>query len=241
MNVAEFSDRARRAGSRDELFALLRTVAEEKGFEWVAYAALKDHERYKPDLPKPIIMAAFPSGWQRRYFDCGFAAIDPVVNHAAEIAAPFVWGWLTGIVSTDDAQRRMMSEAQQAGLKTGVTIPLLGPRSTATLVSFASRSSTVDAEAELGVLGMFAATFHIAYLDLVDYDRPEDAAPKLTKRERECLRWIARGKSSWDIGGILGISEHTVRSHTQSILRKLDVSSRAMAVAEAKDRGLLED
>ncbi|WP_352659190.1 helix-turn-helix transcriptional regulator [Mesorhizobium sp. M0317] len=35
-------------------------------------------------------------------------------------------------------------------------------------------------------------------------------APPLSSREKECLLWVAKGKSSWDIETTLGISKNTV-------------------------------
>jgi DNA-binding CsgD family transcriptional regulator len=61
----------------------------------------------------------------------------------------------------------------------------------------------------------------------------EDAAARLTPREQEVLAWIARGKTSRQIAGILCVSPHTVRKHIEHILGKLDVSTRSAAVARA--------
>jgi DNA-binding CsgD family transcriptional regulator len=59
----------------------------------------------------------------------------------------------------------------------------------------------------------------------------KDAAATLTVREREILGWIARGKTTPQIGTILIVSPHTVRKHIEHILDKLDVSTRSEAVA----------
>jgi DNA-binding CsgD family transcriptional regulator len=55
----------------------------------------------------------------------------------------------------------------------------------------------------------------------------------LTTRELEVLTWVARGKSAWEIGVILGISKRTVDEHTQTAKRKLGAANRAEAVAIA--------
>jgi len=55
----------------------------------------------------------------------------------------------------------------------------------------------------------------------------------LTKREREILGWIARGKTSREIAELLVVSPYTVRKHTEHILEKLDVHTRSAAVARA--------
>jgi DNA-binding CsgD family transcriptional regulator len=61
----------------------------------------------------------------------------------------------------------------------------------------------------------------------------------ITERECEILRWIAAGKTNWEIGKILQISEFTVKNHVQSILKKLSANSRAQAVTMAISAGLI--
>jgi DNA-binding CsgD family transcriptional regulator len=53
----------------------------------------------------------------------------------------------------------------------------------------------------------------------------------LTKREREVLDWVARGKTNAEIASILWIAPGTVRKHLDNVYAKLDVSNRAEAVA----------
>ncbi|MGZ2505090.1 LuxR family transcriptional regulator [Rhizobium leguminosarum] len=63
---------------------------------------------------------------------------------------------------------------------------------------------------------------------------------RLTQREKECLSWVAKGKSSFVISRLLCISEHTVNFHIKNTLRKLNVSSRFVAVQKAARLGLIE-
>jgi DNA-binding NarL/FixJ family response regulator len=60
----------------------------------------------------------------------------------------------------------------------------------------------------------------------------------LTEREREVLTHLAAGRSNDAIATILGLSTKTVRNHVSSVFSKLHVSSRAEAVARARDAGL---
>ena len=55
----------------------------------------------------------------------------------------------------------------------------------------------------------------------------------LTGREAEVLRWVAQGKTNPEIGTILGVSEGTVRKHTEHIFEKLGVETRTAAAARA--------
>jgi two-component system, NarL family, response regulator YdfI len=61
----------------------------------------------------------------------------------------------------------------------------------------------------------------------------------LTEREQDVLRGIARGERSKEIGAHLGITERTVKTYLSSIYTKLEVDSRAAAVAKALASGLL--
>ncbi|HZI76277.1 MAG TPA: LuxR C-terminal-related transcriptional regulator [Gemmatimonadales bacterium] len=57
----------------------------------------------------------------------------------------------------------------------------------------------------------------------------------LTRRERQVAELLARGKSNAAIARQLGISSHTARHHTQRVLAKLEVHSRAEAGAKLRN------
>jgi len=61
----------------------------------------------------------------------------------------------------------------------------------------------------------------------------------LSVRELEVLRWLGEGKKSYDIGIILDISHRTVDFHVKNITKKLNVVTRAQAVATALKAGLI--
>ena len=68
---------------------------------------------------------------------------------------------------------------------------------------------------------------------------PAEAARPLSTREAEILRWLAEGKSNYEVGCILGISAATVKNHLQRIYRALGVSNRAHALARCSALRLL--
>ena len=67
----------------------------------------------------------------------------------------------------------------------------------------------------------------------------ENSDFNLTAREREVLAGIASGERSKEVAARLGITRRTVESYLNSIYTKLNVDSRAAAVAIAIERGLL--
>lgn len=81
------------------------------------------------------------------------------------------------------------------------------------------------------VLDAFAGTIEVAQID-EDLDR-------LTAREREVMRLIARGYAYKEVAKELFISIKTVETHVSSVLRKLQLSSRHELTRWANDRRLI--
>jgi len=67
----------------------------------------------------------------------------------------------------------------------------------------------------------------------------QGSEPQLSEREREVLSLVAQGKTSWEIGVILGISPKTVENHRQSIKSKLDIHDVAGLTRFAIRTGLI--
>ena len=61
----------------------------------------------------------------------------------------------------------------------------------------------------------------------------------ITERQLEILTWVEKGKSSTDIGGILGISHRTVEHHLEKVCHTLGVKTRFQAVLKVRDLGLI--
>lgn len=70
-------------------------------------------------------------------------------------------------------------------------------------------------------------------------DLTEATSDPLSERERECLRWVAEGKTTEDIALILGVSGNTVNKYIVSSIQKLSAGNRTMAVAMAIRTGLI--
>jgi len=71
-------------------------------------------------------------------------------------------------------------------------------------------------------------------------ERPSTPPIELPPRELQCLQWCSEGKTNWEIGRILGISERTVEHHIGSAVRRLGCTSRVQGVALALRVGLIK-
>ena len=110
------------------------------------------------------------------------------------------------------------------------------PAANTGLISIAGLGINAD-EQRRGALTL-ASTYVHNRLCTIKRKRREDDV-RLTPRELECLKWIASGKSDWQIGQILTISQKTVNYHVENVKRKFGVATRIQAVVAAMRQGKL--
>jgi LuxR family quorum sensing-dependent transcriptional regulator len=83
----------------------------------------------------------------------------------------------------------------------------------------------------LAYLQMIALLAHERCCALANITPSANLTEELTARELECMRWVAAGKTDYEIGNILSISEATVKFHVNGARRKLGARNRAQAAA----------
>ena len=71
-------------------------------------------------------------------------------------------------------------------------------------------------------------------------NKEEDPVAHFSKREKQVLELLSKGKTNKDIGSTLFISESTVKFHVHAILNKLDASNRTEAVSIASQYGIID-
>jgi DNA-binding NarL/FixJ family response regulator len=72
-----------------------------------------------------------------------------------------------------------------------------------------------------------------------DDETPGDETPQLSQREKEVLDYITKGFTVQEIAGLMQLSHFTVKTFVRRIYSKLKVSSKAEAIFEARNHGLL--
>ena len=205
-----------RAGVRAELGSSGGTTV-----EVVAEAADVDEAvaaiaRHRPDVV--LLDVHLPGGG-------GAEVMRKVALHPTSAAEPRFLA-----LSVSDAAEDVIGTIR-AGARGYVTKTITGPE----LVDAIRRVNDGDAvfSPRLAgfVLDAFAGTIEISAVD-EDLDR-------LTEREREVMRLIARGYAYKEVARELFISIKTVETHMSSVLRKLQLSSRHELTRWASDRRLL--
>jgi DNA-binding CsgD family transcriptional regulator len=88
-------------------------------------------------------------------------------------------------------------------------------------------------------LQLFAVHAQEAALRLMLPVAQQPDRPALTPRELEALRWTMDGKTAWEVGAILGISERTAVLHVNNAMHKLGCVNKHQAVLKALRLGLI--
>ena len=88
-------------------------------------------------------------------------------------------------------------------------------------------------------LAIYARAFIRSYVKVSSRVPLVPVKSKLTKREVECLRWAAQGKTDHEIGKIIGRSQATVRFHIRNATEKLESVNKSQAVFKATQLGYL--
>jgi DNA-binding CsgD family transcriptional regulator len=216
----------------------IESYAKQLGFSSWIYAL----DVAGPSEPaKQCLMGNYSAGWVDHYFRSSYLGVDPTIQHCREHVAPFFWPQRRRVTGTPAPVTRLFDEAGEFGLVSGVSIPIHGLGCSWGLLSLASpfETSGTDLEALAPDIALLACYAHEAGR-LLYPNGPTFPCPPLTGREVECLQWGAEGKSSWEIGRVLGVAERTVVFHMQNAARKLGVTTRQPAIARAVALGLIK-
>ncbi|MER9127731.1 LuxR family transcriptional regulator [Mesorhizobium sp. M0959] len=224
----------------EQLFDLLFAYALNLSCPWIAYGCPTPEQRILKLVRRdPAVMLNYSDKWQERYFEMGYERIDPIIKRGRKREGAFRWSDVYSDATTTEDERRVLDEAATFGLKSGISVPFHGPDGSFAIVSFARPWDREFQNRTIAYLQLAAFHFHLKVANFENSSCVEEGI-KLSTREKECILWTARGKSSWEIGKILGISINTVNFHIKNVMRKLDASSRTVAAIKAIKLGVIE-
>lgn len=232
LNTKDFVINCRAIESPEELAECALLEARKLGFEYIS--ASGGALRYPK--PEQVLYPGFPPEWTSYYLQHALYEHDPVLRRVTETELPFEW---SDLEMPEPEAAAIFAQAQDLGLKKGYVVPLQGLNSYTGYVSFggADAELTPQGRLDLQLIGIY---FHHRLREMRDAsDEASYWGNDLTGRERECLNWIAAGKSNWEVGEILNISENTVKTHADKIMSKFGVTTRVQAVVEGIRRGLI--
>jgi len=210
--------------------------------ERVSVVIADDHPVYRSGLGRTI--AQRPELNLLAEAESGREALDAIREHTPQVAVvDLKMPDLDGLAILNAVKRENLETkvVMLTGYAEGETAYEVMAAGAAAYISKTSEPGTVCETITTVARGgtYLAPEFHGALADQIKL-RATDSGPILSDREQEVLRLTAGGNSVAKIGEHLHLSAATVKTHLQHTYRKLGVSDRAAAVAEAMRRGLME-
>lgn len=231
--LLEIVDAARQCTEIEALYRLIDSLDRLLSFD-MAVCGMARIDGGGETTVQRIVNISYPQEWLSIYAERGFVAIDPVVCAHFANFSPKIW---SETYEQWGRPRPFLSLAEDFGIREGCSFGAFSPgRATATIFSLCTTEK--QSQHALKIVNHIAPYFHEALQRVMRTDLP-DCIGSLTPREYEVIRWMANGKSTWDMSVILGISERTVKFHIAAILQKLGASNRTHAVAKAISNRLI--
>jgi len=145
---------------------------------------------------------------------------------------------LLGLVRLEELATRLVFFGDD--FDDGMAYDLLGEGAAAVLTKTTSPQQLRDAILAAAAGGEFLSGETLAAVTREIRLRNHDERPRLSDREHEILKRIAKGQNAADIARALHLGLSTVKTHRSHLYEKLGVSDRAEAVAVAFRRGLID-
>jgi LuxR family quorum-sensing system transcriptional regulator CciR len=225
--IGDWCDRLRATRDLTALERVLTELTQRLGFEHFDMFYLDGSFNRR----KTLHLSNVPTDLQLQIDD--LSPENPIFAASQRATTAFAWSDLPRIVSLAPDQRRFFAMIAKMGLE-GYTAPLHLSGLAFGYCSFLTRSGRASADVVLPRVQYIACVAFDALRSLADSSADaNDTAPALTPRQFDCLVLMARGKSDWVIGQLLGLSQETVKMHIRLAKKRFEVSSRVELVVRA--------
>lgn len=214
---------------RDLRTLIISSVAQ-YGFEHVSVMAAETKIN-RGSSAERTLLSSWPRAWFDRYHSESFVRHDPVAAKSRTAIQTFRWS--EAIPQSKQAKAIMDAARDDHRLKHGLCVPIRNFEGYYAAVSFAGEQ--VDQSDAGKFFAELVAIYAFKRLSMLTNCPAKHQL--LTCRQREIMTWVAAGKTAWDVSVILNLSVNTVNKTIVNAMERLDVRTRAQAIAEAIRRG----
>ena len=223
--------------NRDEFENELVAFTRRLGFETVSATLVIDHMLGEAEF---ITIDNTPRAFKETFQNPTKGRRDPVMQHCKRQSVPIIWDQATYV---EGGLGEMWEEQARFGYRSGIALALHMPEGRHFFMGV-DRDQPVPTEpAELtrvvADLQLFAVHAQDAAQRILIPATAAAGLPSLTPRELESLRWTMEGKTAWEVGNVLGISERTAALHVNNATHKLGCVNKHQAVLKALRLGFL--
>jgi LuxR family quorum sensing-dependent transcriptional regulator len=178
-------------------------------------------------LQPHVVLQDWPEGWSERYHEQNYGPRDGALQRVHSSVTPFKWSDTRD--HADNCRNIVLDEACEFRMNDGFIVPLRGAGGFKSALSFGTDKYMISKRDESAI--------HLIALYAFQALSAPAVTNELTPRERESVRWLAAGKTAWETGGIIGVSEETVKDFLRHAREKTGTVNGPHLVAECLRRG----
>jgi DNA-binding CsgD family transcriptional regulator len=181
----------------------------------------------------------YHSDWKESSRTEKLISIDPLIKHSSSSSLPLIWG---KDLYEKAGAADLWDLYHAHGFNSGIAISLRDHLGNIYKIGFSRDQPLTTDPRELSRLvadGQLFGTFAQSAMMRIWNPKPDADFPSLTAREIECLSWTLEGKTAWELGVILGITERTANFHLGNAIQKLDCDNKHSAVIKAMRMGMI--
>jgi len=223
--------------NRDEFRGEIVAFTRRLGFETFSAMVVIDHLLGEAEF---ITIDNTPRDYKESFQNPKNGRRDPVMQHCKRQSVPIIWDQTT-YVSRGLGDK--WEEQARFGISNGVALALHMPEGRHFFIGVERDQPVPTDPGELtrvvADLQLFAVHAQDAALRILLPSPADPTVPSLTPRELEAMRWTMEGKTAWEVGDVLGISERTAVLHVNNATHKLGCVNKHQAVLKALRLGLL--
>lgn len=232
-SVFQLIERISSATSVADVWGLYIAAARQAGLQHGIACFLPDDK----SIGETTFANSMPGHWLENYVREGYQDYDPLMRRNHVEVSPFEWSMDDyGVHDLIANQINWRADNRAAGIERGLSIP---DRHDGHLkiITLCGARGELDPDDRRAL--HFAGLEALLRMHELGLEGQKESVPPLSPRERECLQWIVAGKSDWEIGQILSISEKTVNTHVERAKAKLGVATRPQAIVAAMRHRLI--
>lgn len=211
--------------------------AQQLGFDTVSAMVVVDRPGIESEF---VTVHNTPMAFEQTFENTSINKRDPVMQHCRRQTMPIIWSQKTYL---ENNVIELWETQAPYGYRNGIAMALHLPEGRHFMLGVDRDLDLPTDRAELtrmvADLQLFAVHAQDAAMRVLVSEALQPERPSITPRELEVLRWTMDGKTAWEVGVLLGVTERTVIQHLQNAMRKLDCNSKHQAVLKALRLGLI--
>jgi len=226
------------ARNMEEVWPIHCRAMAEFGFHRILYGMTRSRSRESlGNSDDFLVLTNLDEAYTEPFVSDGLYKHAPMMRWVLHNTGARSWSWLRdNFADLTEDEQNVLSFNEEHGVRAGFSISFqdVSPRAIAAIALMANpevSQEAVDAMWENRGREIVAMNnvLHLKVMNL-----PYAVARKtLTKRQRETLEWVGEGKTTQDIGIIMGLTSATVEKHLRLAREALDVETTAQAVVKA--------